>query len=246
MEKRTDFSILHNGVFQETNLHCCLLDGNKIYSPEICQNVAMIWQEKNSSQLFNGDVYSLIQSKLQDGQIYYWLQKTEYKYFYGTNLQNSNSLERSDILAVCSVIETSDHFILLGKRSASLAESTSQWHVIGGNIDFLPSDKDASFTAIQNEMQEEAGILPDDIYQLVCLGLGRNEKIHKPEFLFYTNLKITKTELENKLNYAQDKHEHSQFILLPVSDLTHFLASHSFANIGKAAVHQFLRYKDKI
>jgi 8-oxo-dGTP pyrophosphatase MutT (NUDIX family) len=244
MEKSADFEILHDGIFREENLHCVLLEGSKIYSEETERKVENIWKENSSENLFNGDVFSLIKSEKVGNELHYWLQKTEYKYFYGTNLQK-NPLERADILAVCAVIETSDDYILLGKRSENLAESALQWHVIGGSIDAVTVSQETAFFAIQKEISEETGISNQDLESILCLGLGKNNEISKPEFLFFAKLKITKKTVEDKLNSAIDKKEHSRFTFLPKNELADFVRNHSFSTIGRAAVYQYLRYREK-
>jgi 8-oxo-dGTP pyrophosphatase MutT (NUDIX family) len=240
-----EFSILISGIFEENQLHCNLMEGKKIYSSQIQKKVEKYWLEKESSSLFNGTVYSLIKAERRENDIFYSLQQTEYKYFFGTNLIDKFLSERADILAVCSVIETSDGYSVLGLRANSLAEGKNLWHVIGGSIDSIFSFHETAFTSMKKELTEEIGIENDDIETMICLGLGKNRKINKPEFLFYTKLKLSKNELLPKMNTAPDKNEHSKLIFIPMAELADFVSQNAFAIIGKAAVSQYLHFRNK-
>jgi len=244
MGKNADYSILYSGLFTEKDLQCTVIPGKRIYSAATKKKINHFWQKRANQSLFNGIVYSLVKSDCQSEKILYWLQKTDYKSFYGTNLQQQFS-ESANILAVCSVIETNDGFILLGKRSEKLAESSAKWHVIGGSIDSATASEETAFAAMQKEMKEEAGIYNKDIKRILCVGLGINNVIQKPEFLFYTKLKISKQELKRKLLFAQDKSEHTKLTFLAKENVADFVENNPFSIIGKAAVHQYLGFLER-
>ena len=247
MQNDLDFSILIPNTFTEKQLKLHLLKGEKRYPQYIENRVELEWEKAEKKNIFNGNVYSLIKYELIEDELHYWLQKTDYKHFWATNLQLSNSLKSTDlasILAVCAVIETSDSKIIIGKRSSKLAESKSVWHVIGGSIDQI-SKSETAFNAIRKEMREEIGLESDDIEKVECIGLGRNNKISKPEFLFYVICNITSEKLKSKMSIAIDIDEHTEYRFIEKNNIENFVQNYPFAVIGKAAIKQYFCKKCK-
>ena len=191
-----DFIIIHKGIFTEEQIKINYKANEKKYSSNIRKKIEKYWQQekKKNKYLYNGKVLSLISSSLKESKLILNLEKTTYKAFLGTNLAVQENPDyfmgnMANILALCSVIETSDHKIVIGKRTDKVAESKKKWHVVGGNLEILNSTINP-YISIKKELQEEINVLPHQIKKIICLGLGKNLEINKPELLFFSKLKI--------------------------------------------------------
>ena len=129
---------------------------------------------------------------------------TSYKEYVTTRtLEFSRNHARSELgnaLGVCSVVETSDNYILLDKREG-VDVYVGRYHVIGG---FFERDLDISnpsttnpgsshpdpFAAITREIREETGIRAGDISEQYCLGAVYDLTTPHGELLFLTRLHI--------------------------------------------------------
>jgi len=238
-----EYRIIYSGVFYQENLIHHLIPGERIYSKEAQVEIDRNWDKINKNtdlDLFNGRVYSLLKSELIDGNIHYYIQETDYKSFCGTNMNGNFHGTKADILAICSIIETSDEFVILGKRSNNVAECRNIWHVFGGNLDEVISGKEPAFLAIKKEIQEELGINENEITSIKCLGLGLNLKIKKHEFLFLTKTSLSSKCIQDCYLNAADMNEHQYLKFIHKSELSAFVKNNDFAIIGKAAVHQYI------
>ncbi|MCD4650527.1 MAG: NUDIX domain-containing protein [Candidatus Cloacimonetes bacterium] len=185
-------------------------------------------------------VISLLDYKEVEEILVCEVQNTTYKAFFGTNVCNRDKIADDSILAnsiaCCCVCETSDGLILFGKRSSTVAEDKNLWHIPGGNIEAKIGNP---YDTMLKEIEEELHVFLNDISNLICTGLCRNRLSNKPEFTFYALLKIDSTTLARRLKNAVDKYEHSHFIFCPPEEINEFLSTHSFSEIGKAALRQY-------
>lgn len=115
--------------------------------------------------------------------------------------------ELSNALAVCSVIETSDGYILYERRR-KVAVYVGRYHVIGGfferNLDTTMTSatsatNPAPFVAIRREIREETGILAADITEQYCLGAVYDLATPHAEACFLTRLRIPLNEVHQRI-----------------------------------------------
>ena len=199
-----DFEFLVRGCFAPDQivihynpaLHIELTD-------ELRSEIERIWQEKlmqsqqQSFQLFDGKLFRMVdEEQLADSALHIVLGDTSYKEYVATRtpafVQQLTRRGVSNALAVCSVIETLDGFVLLEQRQGTDGHN-GRFHVIGG---FMERDIDNKghvpdpFFAMNREMREETGIQTDDIREQYCLGLAYDTLLPHPELCFVTRLKI--------------------------------------------------------
>lgn len=105
--------------------------------------------------------------------------------------------ELGNAIGVCSVVETSDSYILLDKRQGVDAYE-GHYHVIGGfferGLDMDENQPDP-FAAIRREIREETGIQAEDIHAQYCLGAAYDLLMPHGEILFLTRLNIPLAEV---------------------------------------------------
>ncbi len=235
-----NYRILHHGVFDRIDVD--LVEGKRTYSPAIQTVIDREWDaavEKNPS-LYNGVAYSLERSHTVGSTLKLLLQETDYKSFIGTNATHASTLEnhedRADIVAACCICITSDHKVFLGKRSTIQAQGEGKWHVVGGNLD-IPDP----FQLMIREIVEETGIYPEHILDMRCMALGICTIGKKPELLFSAELSIDSEQMEDCLEQAPDRQEHSEVRFVAVEDLPDFMREHSMVPVCEAAIEEFFR-----
>lgn len=94
---------------------------------------------------------------------------------------------------------------------------------------------------ISKELSEELGLSwKDDVEYLYCMALGAVKSTHKPEYLMHMKLKLTSSQVSEKLKSAVDKDEHKTIEFVPIDQLKQFIDTHNLTNIGRAALSVFL------
>jgi 8-oxo-dGTP pyrophosphatase MutT (NUDIX family) len=249
MKANTEYRIIQSGCFTEQDFEFILLPGKRTYTPKVRKLIKTAWDDARLNPeliLFNGKTISLMDSfNTEDperhGKMLLTVQETDYRSFYGTNLNNPFIIPKVQLanpLAACAVVETIEGTVFVGERSKRLAEVSGLWHVPGGTLDEVINPIDF----MKQELHEELNISSDDIQSAVCLGLAENMLMLKPEFLCYFHLKLSERELTAGILTAKDREEHTDFVFVPMEELNYFVSMHPFAPIGKAAIQRYLEY----
>lgn len=260
--RNCDFKLIQEGWFEEDDVVLELYSGERYYSPEVQKLIADAWQEARldpNQNLYNGVVLSMIANSSVGNTLRVQCMHTDYKSFYGTNVCNyaeiGDPIQCANALAVCAVVESRDGNILIGRRSGKVAESKGLWHVPGGTLEVSPElERHANaiklrskyllnpFRQMEQELEEEFGIVVGDISFSVCLALAENILIGKPEFLCYFHLNIDSSEMSKRIETAKCREEHEEILHLPLEEIESFVQSYPVAPIGKAALYCYLNY----
>jgi 8-oxo-dGTP pyrophosphatase MutT (NUDIX family) len=176
------------------------------------------WQEQldkasqRNARLFNTPLFRYIDAQITlDQSLHIVVSDTSYKEYVTTRApafsQGRARYELGNPLAVCSVVETSDGYILLDKRQG-VDVYVGRYHVIGG---FFERSLDAGntetthaniqpdpFAAIRREIREETGIQSADIGEQYCLGIVYDLTTPHAEMCFLTRLLIPLQEVQNR------------------------------------------------
>lgn len=160
------------------------------------------WQQKlavaheRGIPLFDAPLFRLIRAEAQaDGRLQLVLGDTSYKEYVTTRVpeffEGRSRQELGNALAVCSVVETSDGYILLDKRQG-VDVYVGRYHVIGGFFErYLDmTTRPDPFAAMCRELREETGIQLADIREQHCLGVVYDLTTPHGEVCFLTRLHI--------------------------------------------------------
>ncbi len=149
--------------------------------------------------LFDAPLFRLIAAdeSRQEGMLHLSLGNTSYKEYVTTRVpefaQTHARQELGNALSVCSVVETSDGFILLDKRQG-VDVYVGRYHVIGGfferHLDSTAEAQPDPFAAMRREIREETGIQATDIAEQHCLGVVYDAETPHGEICFLTRLTI--------------------------------------------------------
>ena len=206
-----EFEILTRGLYRPDQLIITYNPSLHMpITPAIQSWIDTLWQQnlvaarEKGIPLFNTNLFRLISVASQpDGTLHLELGNTSYKEYTTTRVpgffQNHTRQELSNALAVCSVIETSDGYILLDKRQG-VDVHVGRYHVIGG---FFERDLDMAgqpdpFQAMRREIREETGIQAVDIREQYCLGVVYDLTTPHGELCFLTCLNIPLAEVQTR------------------------------------------------
>jgi 8-oxo-dGTP pyrophosphatase MutT (NUDIX family) len=168
-----------------------------------------LWQQQLSIAqeqgfpLFDAPLFRLIHVEVSsDGILHLILGDTTYKEYTVTRLptfaRGRKREQLSNPLAVCSVVETRDGFMLYEQRQ-NAAVHAGRFHVIAGFFE-RNSDRDEQgrpdpFGAMRREIREETGIQATDIEEQYCLGAVYDVVNPHGELCFLTRLHISLAEV---------------------------------------------------
>jgi hypothetical protein len=209
-----EFEILARGLFRPDQLAITYDPSLRMpTSPAIQQWMDALWTQKlamareQGIPLFDAPLYRFVGVETRAGGILHvTLGDTGYKEYVTTRVpqfyQGRQRQELGNALAVCSVVETSDSYILLDKR-LGVDVYVGRYHVIGG---FFERDRDSTddaqpdpFGAMRREIREETGISAADIAEQYCLGLVYDLATPHAELCFLTRLHIPLSEVKTRI-----------------------------------------------
>jgi 8-oxo-dGTP pyrophosphatase MutT (NUDIX family) len=205
-----EFEILTRGLYRRDQLAITYDPSLTMpLTPEIEATIEYMWQEKlklsheQNFRLYDSPLFRLVEVQARDdGTLHVVLGDTHYKEYIATRepefARGRSRQELGNALAVCSVVETSDGFILYEKRRKDAIHS-GRYHVIAGFSEST-RDKDSRglpdpFAAMCRELREETGIQARDIQEQYCFGAVYDTAHPHGELCFFTQLKISLTEV---------------------------------------------------
>ncbi len=229
-------------------------------SPQMQAWMDIYWQEQllkakqRNIRLFDTPLFRYIDAHVSpDQSLHIVVSDTSYKEYVTTRAptfaQGRARHESGNPLAVCSVVETSDGYILLDKRQG-VDVYVGRYHVIGG---FFERSLDTGntnttdphvlpdpFAAMRREIREETGIQSTDINAQYCLGIVYDLTTPHAEMCFLTRLHIPLQEVQQR---QPEDNEIKQLIPLHVTpeSLRTFILEHH-GNISATGEPNLLFY----
>jgi 8-oxo-dGTP pyrophosphatase MutT (NUDIX family) len=238
-----EFEILARGCYRPDQLRITYDPSLRMpITPAIQKWMDRYWERKltlakeQGYPLFDAPLYRFISAESRaDGTLHLVLGDTSYKEYVTTRVPEffagRSRQELGNALAVCSIIETSDAYILLDRRQV-VDVYAGRYHVIGG---FFERGRDSSdstrgslpdpFAAIRREIREETGIAGEDIREQYCLGLVYDVATPHAEFCFLTRLSITLAEAQTRVP-EEDEIKHLESLLVTPERLHAFILTH--------------------
>jgi len=211
-----EFEFLARGLYRPDQLAITYDPSLRmLVTPEIQQWMDRLWQEQlaisreQQFALYDAKLFRLISVQARsDGTLALVLSDTTYKEFSTSRFPQfaqTFGYARQDLgnaLAVCSVVETSDGYILYERRRKTALHS-GRFHVIAGFFE-RGCDRDAAgqpdpFGALRRELREETGIQSSDIRAEYCLGAAYDAVSPHGELCFWTPLTISLAEVRRRV-----------------------------------------------
>ncbi len=209
-----EYEILARGLFLPAQIAITYDPSLRMATgPAIQQWMDTLWAQKlavaqeQGFPLFDAPLYRFVDVEARsDGILHLTLGDTGYKEYVTTRVpefyMGRERQELGNALSVCSVVETSDGYILLDKRRG-VDVYVGRYHVIGG---FFERDRDSlgnaqpdPFGAMCREIREETGIQAADIAEQYCLGVVYDLATPHAELCFLTRLHIPLSEVKTRV-----------------------------------------------
>ncbi|HZU65797.1 MAG TPA: NUDIX hydrolase [Ktedonobacteraceae bacterium] len=223
-----EFEILARGLFCQHEVQIAYNPSLRMPIDSSAQaQIDQLWQQQlaiarqQQFPLFDAPLFRLVHVAVHGGILHLTLGDTTYKEYTASRqpafMRGYSREQLSNPLAVCSVVETGDGFILYEQRQ-HVAVHAGRYHVIAGfferNMDRDAQEKPDPFAAMRREMREETGIQPADIAEQYCLGVVYDIINPHAELCFLTRLHIP---LEEVLTRTPEDNEIKQLRSLAVT-----------------------------
>ncbi len=250
-----EFEILARGLYRPAQLDIIYNPSLRMpTTPTIQAWMDTLWEQKlaiareQNIPLFDAPLFRFVEVEAKaDGTLHLVLGDTGYKEYVTTRVsefaQGRKREELGNALSVCSVVETSDGYILLDKRQG-VDVYVGRYHVIGG---FFERDRDSSisqqpdpFGAIRREILEETGILQSDIREQFCLGVVYDTATPHAEMCFLTRLNIPLAEVFKRIP-EEDEIKQLETLFVTKESLRDFLLR-NHGNISATGEPNLLMY----
>lgn len=251
-----EFEILAQGHYRPEQLLIDYRPAQRMpVTPAIQDWMDRSWQQnlraaqQKGMQLYDAPLFRLVSARAHlEGTLQLLLGDTSYKEYVTTRVPEFTAHhtreELSNALSVCSVVETSDSYILLDKREG-VDTYTGRYHVIGGFID-RTSDVDAHarpdpFAAMLREIQEETGIQAEDVNEQSCLGIVYDLILPHAELCFLTRLHISLATIMHERTPKDQEIKRLQSLQITATRLRDFIVQHH-GNISPSGEPNLLFY----
>jgi hypothetical protein len=174
--------------------------------PHVERTIEHAWAEASArlgAKLFDGPMCRLERMEASHDVLRLWVSPTSYKPFLGTNLTGidvpANALANPLGLSVALV--TSDDWLMLGRRNASVAYYPNRIHPFAGSLE--PAELDDVFRGVLRELDEELSLAESDVADMRCLGLIEDARLRQPEIVFSARSTRTRADIESSLDDAE-------------------------------------------
>jgi hypothetical protein len=178
--------------------------------PEVEHLIDQAWQRVSQQpgvHLFDGPMVRLESWRTAGDDLQLTLSRTSYKPFLGTNLYHPELADRygrailANPVGVSPALETSDGWLMFGRRNASVAYYPNRVHPFAGALE--PRDACDAFAAVRRELAEELSLTDADVEEIRCTGIAEDVSIRQPELIFRARVRWTRSEVEVKLDQTE-------------------------------------------
>ncbi len=232
-----EFEILARGLYRPDQLDIRYDPALRMpVTAAIQQWMDVTWQERlaeakaQNFPLYDSQLFRLIHAEAQaDGKLHLVMGNTSFKEYLTTRAPEFAAgrarQELGNALAVCSVVETTDGYILYERRQKT-SMHLGRFHVIAG---FFEQGRDSDaigqpdpFAAMRRELREETGITAQDFRAEYCLGAVYDTTHPHGELCFCTRLNITLAEVHTRIP-EDDEIQHLLALHVSAESLQDFL-----------------------
>lgn len=185
--------------------------GTRIIVPAVEAAIDDAWQNalrRPGIRLFDGPMCRLESWEPRGPHLLLRFSPTSYKPFMGTNLTNPALADTygPDVLAnplgVSAILETSDGWLMLGRRNAAVAYYPGRLHPFAGCLE--PNEPLDVFDEVRRELREELSFRPSDVADVRMVGLVEDASLRQPEAIFLVRSTLRRSEIDAKL--GADEH----------------------------------------
>jgi hypothetical protein len=197
------------GEFDRPDVVATWVDRSRARHPEIEDQIEQAWEQalaRPGVKLYDGPMCRL--ERFRSGKtLELELSRTSYKIFWGTNLTHADLADRfgPEILAnpvgLSCALQSSDGYLMLGRRNASLAYYPLRIHPFAGSLE--PAERIDVFADVERELGEELALSAGEIARIVCIGMIEDLSLRQPELVFSVRSNRSRGEIEPALDATE-------------------------------------------
>jgi len=190
--------------------------------PEVESLIDQAWQQaagRPGVKLFDGPMCRMERWRASADRLEIDLSTTSYKPFVGTNLAHPELADQygGDVMAnpvgVSPALLTSDGFLMMGRRNASVAYYPNRIHPFAGALE--PRDGNDLIQAVHRELAEELSLREEDVLEIRCTGIAEDTAMRQPELLFSAVTKLNRRQIESQVHAE----EHGGSVAIPAAPI---------------------------
>lgn len=249
------FRIYLSGCWTPAQIQIAYHPTEYTFPADFAHRVETYWQEliaEGKRYLFNGALCRLEKFDADNENLQLSFSRTCYRDLLFSNVNTAELIaalgENGPVqaLGVSAVIETSDGFLPIIRRSMHVGEGPGALDIIGGHIHPDEHFRDGApnvFMAIKDEIHTELGVPLDLLNDCVCIGLTGSFHQRKPELAFFVRLPLTMLEIQQLAQQAPEGEEYSELLAIRADPATikKFVVEHG-NNIASATPGCFELY----
>ena len=154
--------------------------------------------------MYDGPMCRMEYWRAEAGRLEVGLSETSYKPFMGTNLAHPELVEKYGVevmanpVGVSSAVESSDGYLMLGRRNESVAYYPGRTHPFAGALE--PRDGGDVFGAVGRELDEELGLKEEDFELVRCTGVVEDMRLRHMEMLFRVRTRLSRAKIEGQVH----------------------------------------------
>ncbi len=179
--------------------------------PDVEQLIERTWNDALRQQpgvhLVDGPMCRVESWRASDDALHLVLSRTTYKAFLGTNMRNPQLADQygpsilANPLGVSPALVSSDNFLLLGRRNASVAYYPHKLHPFAGAIE--PREDLDVFDDVRRELREELSFDVGDVADVRCTGIVEDVALRQPELIFAVRSTRTRSQIESQVDQTE-------------------------------------------
>ncbi|MGH7179039.1 MAG: hypothetical protein ACREJC_16800 [Tepidisphaeraceae bacterium] len=199
--------ILHEtGEWSRQQVRIAWTQSGRAIVPDVESQIDREWRMATANpsvRLFDGPMCRM-ESWRRDGEsLVLELSRTSYRVFLGTNLRHAelDARLRANPIGVSPALLTSDGFLMLGMRNASVAYYPSRLHPFAGTP--VPRDDMDLFDEVLRELREELSFTSADIVEMRQIGIVEDPSLRQQELIFFVRTSRTRRQIESQVDLAE-------------------------------------------
>lgn len=194
--------------------------GTRDTIPDVERVIERTWSDalrQPGIHLFDGPMCRLESWSASPESLRLNLSRTSYKAFFGTNMRNPRLADEygpavlANPVGVSPALVSSDGYLMLGRRNASVAYYPHRLHPFAGAIE--PREDLDVFAEVRRELREELSFDDTDVTDMRCTGIVEDVALRQPELIFAARAARTRAQIESQV----DRTEHGGSWSIPAT-----------------------------
>jgi 8-oxo-dGTP pyrophosphatase MutT (NUDIX family) len=206
------FRFIETHTFHEGSIRTRQIESTRITNARVESAIEAAWAEacgRPGVRLFDGALCRFEGMRREGDSLTLDLSRTSYRIVVGTNFSHPEFADTygpsvmANPVGVSTALLTSDGWIMMGRRNASVAYYPNRVHPFAGSLEI--EDQIDVFQNVRRELREELSLAPEMIESVLCLGLAEDMRLRHPESIFVTRTPLSRRQVESQV-HADEHH----------------------------------------